>query len=301
MHRRPGEHPVRGWLDAVRLALGTLTVLPTRPPGRVDRAVGGRAMTLAPLVGLLLAVPVLLGLRLLGADEGVAHPGPPPLLVAGLVVGALALLTRGMHLDGLADTADGLGSGKPAEAALTIMRKSDVGPFGVLTLVVVLLVQVASLAAALRVGFGAPAVLAALVTSRLALPVACSRGIPSARPEGLGAVVAGTVGRAALLASVVLALLALAAGVVLAAALSPTATLGVPDPRPGELVTVVGGSLLRPLAGALLVVAVPLVPAGLYLFRCVRRLGGVTGDVLGACVEITFTASLVASALLLPR
>ena len=57
-----------------------------------------------------------------------------------------AALTRGLHLDGLADTADGLGSGKPAEDALRIMKQSDIGPFGVITLVFALLAQVAALA-----------------------------------------------------------------------------------------------------------------------------------------------------------
>ncbi|NEC49139.1 adenosylcobinamide-GDP ribazoletransferase, partial [Actinospica acidiphila] len=75
-----------------------------------------------------------------------------------------AALTRGLHLDGLADTADGLGSGRPAEDALRIMKQSDVGPFGVLTLVLVLLVQVAALAQAYG-GSWARGVLAAVVSA----------------------------------------------------------------------------------------------------------------------------------------
>ena len=67
---------------------------------------------------------------------------------------ALALLTRGLHLDGLADLADGLGSGQPAATALDIMRRSDIGPFGTVTLVLVLLTQVAALAHAEAEGDG---------------------------------------------------------------------------------------------------------------------------------------------------
>ncbi|GAA3105764.1 hypothetical protein GCM10020254_59560 [Streptomyces goshikiensis] len=63
-----------------------------------------------------------------------------------MTVAVPAALTRGLHLDGLADTADGLGSAKPAEDALRIMKQSDIGPFGVVTLLLVLLIQAAALA-----------------------------------------------------------------------------------------------------------------------------------------------------------
>ena len=131
-------------VDGFRLALGTLTVLPARPPRVVDQETGGWAMTLAPVVGAILAVIGAALLALLGWAQAPgpidvqrsAHLHPPPaVLAAALLVGALALLTRAMHLDGLADTADGLGSRTPAEAALEVMRRSDVGPFGVVTLV----------------------------------------------------------------------------------------------------------------------------------------------------------------------
>ena len=108
---------------------------------------------------------------------------------------ALALLTRGLHLDGLADLADGLGSGQPAPTALDIMRRSDIGPFGTVTLVLVLLAQVAALAHAEAEGDGRgpAALIVAVVTGRLALTWACRRGVAAARQEGLGALVAGTV------------------------------------------------------------------------------------------------------------
>jgi adenosylcobinamide-GDP ribazoletransferase len=250
-------------VNAVRLALGTLTVLPVRAPV-VDRQVAGRAMALAPLVGLLLALPALLLLAVL------AEAQVSPLVAAALVVGLLALLTRGLHLDGLADTADGLGSGKPALEALDVMRRGDVGPFGVVTLVLVLVVQVAALAQLVASNLGGVGVVAALVVSRLALPLACSEGVPAARGDGLGAVVAGTVSRGSALAAVLLAYAAL---------LLPTLLLGSP-------LAVVA---LAPL-GLL---------AGLALGRrAVRRLGGVTGDVLGAVTEATAAGVLVVLCLL---
>src|SRR5690242_7428287 len=137
------------------------------------------------VVGVLSAGPALL-LLFLGAG---------PLLAAVASVAAPAVLTRGLHLDGLADTADGLGSAKPAEDALRIMKQSDIGPFGVLTLVFVLLGQVAVLAELYAQSWarGAAAMAVASVTARLALTLSCRPGVPPARPDGLGAAVAGAV------------------------------------------------------------------------------------------------------------
>ncbi len=181
---------------------------------------------------------------------------------------ALALLTRGLHLDGLADTADGLGSGRPADGALGVMRKSDVGPFGVVTLVLVLLVQVAALASVLPRPGGAVAVVALVAVSRLALPLACLRGVPAARQDGLGRLVAGSVGPLGAGVAVAVAALVVALAVVAGA------------PAPTALAAVVG------------------LPCGAALVaHCVRRLGGVTGDVLGAAVETVLTAGLLICAL----
>ncbi len=184
-------------MDALRLCLGTLTVLPVRPPGRVDRRVAGLAMALAPIAAAVLAVVAGPALWLLGQVLS-------PVLAAALTIGLLALLTRGMHLDGLADTADGLGSGGPADRALDVMRRGDVGPFGVVTLVVVLLVQVAALGS-LGPGRSAAALTVGLAVSRGVLPLLCLRGVPAARPEGLGHLVAGTVSVSAAALSVLLA------------------------------------------------------------------------------------------------
>ena len=65
----------------------------------------------------------------------------PALVVGLLVVGTLALGTRAMHLDGLADTVDGLGSGWDRQRALEVMRRGDIGPMGVVALVIMLGLQ----------------------------------------------------------------------------------------------------------------------------------------------------------------
>ena len=265
----------------LRLSVTLLTVIPWRraaddamPGGDAapTRATAGAAMAWAPAVGLLLGV--IASAVLLLAD----HPlGAGPLTASGLAVASLALLTRGLHLDGLADLADGLASGKPAPAALDIMRRSDIGPLGVVTLVLTLLIQVAALSQAASAGHGRgpAALIAAVVTGRLALTWACRRGVPAARPDGLGALVAGSVRPVVPAAATAATLAAAAAAVAISA-------------------TVTGGALgwTLPLA-----VAAGLAAAFAVQRHAVRRLGGITGDVLGALAEIAATVTLVVAAM----
>jgi adenosylcobinamide-GDP ribazoletransferase len=250
--------------SGLRLSVTLLTVIPL--PGRVtepSRDTAAAAMTWAPAVGLLLGG--IAAAVLVVAD----HPlGAGPLTAAGLAVAALALLTRGLHLDGLADLADGLGSGQPAARALDIMRRSDIGPFGIVTLVLTLVIQVGALAHAEAAGGGRgpAALIAAAVTGRLALTWACRRGVAAARREGLGALVAGTV-RPVLAVGITL--------IVLAAAVS-----------------VVRTGFMLPLA-----VVAGLAAAFVLQRHAVRRLGGITGDVLGALIETAATVTLVVAAM----
>lgn len=241
-------------VDGLRLAVGTLTVAPVTPPSRVDARVGRLAMLAAPAVGLALA---LVAVAVVAAGRAVDVPAA---VCATLVVAVLALATRGLHLDGLADTADGLAASYDRERALAVMRTGDVGPAGVATVVLVLLVQVSAIAATVDDEKAATAVLVAVVAGRAVLPLVCSRVVPAARSDGLGATVAGTVGLPAA---------ALVAAVVVAAA------------------AVVGGSQ------AAIAVGVGWGVAAVLVVRCVRRLGGVTGDVLGAAVELATAGALV--------
>ncbi|GAA2901911.1 adenosylcobinamide-GDP ribazoletransferase [Actinoplanes cyaneus] len=237
--------------DGFRLAVTTLTVLPVRG-GRVDRSVAAVAMGVAPLVG------ALLGLVLAGLSEGLGALGAPGLVAGAVTVAAGALLTRGLHLDGLADTVDALGSYRSGPAALEIMKKPDIGPFGVVALAATVLVQAASIAAV-------PwwAIVMAWTTGRLAISLACRRGVPPARPEGLGAMVASTV------PSPVVVLAA-----ILVAAAAVPAIPGRPWQGPLAVIVALGAVLL-------------------LLRHCVRRLGGITGDVLGGCAELATTLTLL--------
>lgn len=263
-----------------RFAVGMLTVFPVRAV-EVDRRLAGRAMALAPLVGLVLGLAAAVVLA------GVRWAGGPPLLAAVLAVGTLAWLTRGLHLDGLADLADALGSGRPAAQALAIMKRSDIGPFGVITLVLTLLVQVAALTALAdaspldRTPTGAVpagvvlaglALVTACMTGRLAITWACRGGVPTARPGGLGALVAQTVRPGQVIAATAVCAIVLAASG-MALSFEP----------------------LRPLAS----MAAGLGAAELLRRRAVQRLGGITGDVLGALCECATAVTLLCCALLL--
>ncbi|WP_127931846.1 adenosylcobinamide-GDP ribazoletransferase [Nonomuraea polychroma] len=263
-----------GLWHGLRFAIGTLSVFPVRVE-HVDRRVAGQAMTLAPAVGLVLGLVAALPLGL----------PAPALLGAALAVGLLAVLTRGLHLDGLADLADGLGSGKPADQALDIMKKSDIGPFGVMALVFTLLVQVAALAEA-----GFAALVTACVAGRLALTWACRASVPAARPEGLGATVAGTVRPSAPWLATLAALLASAA---FGLSIDRHVWDGGPASWAREATAWLPAFLALPLG-----LLTGLAAALLLLRRARRRLGGITGDVLGALVETATAATLVACALL---
>ncbi|MEV0071998.1 MULTISPECIES: adenosylcobinamide-GDP ribazoletransferase [unclassified Amycolatopsis] len=243
--------------DALRLAFGTLTTVPVPAPRVIDRGVAGAAMVLGPVAAVPLAAAA--GLVVAG---GVAV-GLPALAVAALALGVVALGSRGLHLDGLADTADGLGASYDRAKALDVMRRGDSGPTGVATLVFVLLVQVGALTGAVSADHGVVAAVVSVLAGRCTLSMSCARGVPSARPEGLGATVAGSVPR----------VVAVAVGLVAAAlaALAP----GLPW---WQGVAAVGAGYL--VAAALLA-------------RCVRRLGGITGDVLGAGVEVAVAATLL--------
>ena len=247
---------------AWRVALSLFTVIPAGAGGDLGEGAAARAVFWLPVIG------AGLGLAGGGAMVFVAAGAVSPerqLLGAALAILLLALLTGGLHLDGLADTADGLGSRRPAGQALEIMRRPDAGPFGVAALVLVLLVQVCALASLPR-GQAAAGLVLAAVTSRVAVVLAT--GAPPARPSGFGALVAGRTsgaGRATTLAALLGAVVA--GGLVLG---------GVPAVARGLLAAVAG-----------------LAVAGLLRRAARRRLGGMTGDVFGAIAELSTATVLL--------
>ncbi len=191
-----------------------------------------------------------------------ARLGVPPLPAAAWSVAVAVLFTGGLHEDGLADTADGFGGGRTRERRLEIMRDSRIGSYGALALTVSLAIRIAAISTMPQAKAWAGLVLAGSLSRTAMLPVLML--LPPARLDGLGR----SVGRAPPLASGV--------GLVVAAAV---ALACVP---PVAAVITLAAALLLGLAVAAL---------------AWRRIGGQTGDVLGAgCVlaECVLLTSLAA-------
>ncbi len=235
---------MRGLLAACRY----LTVLPL--PGAEDRKDLGRAAGWFPVVGLVLG----LGLAAATLMTGVLLP---PLVAAVLIVALWAGLTGGLHLDGVADTLDGLGGGWTREEALLIMRDAGTGAYGVTGIVLVLGLKIATLAS-LPAGLSWRAVILAPVLARVG-PLVLARLCPAARDEGAGHAFVVSVRMPDLGAAVVVG-----AGVAV--------------------------GLIGPW-GALLVGAV-VADAAAFALYLRRRLGGLTGDCLGALVEASEASTL---------
>lgn len=251
-------------LHSFALALSFLTILrlpllPARLAGPMELAA---SFTFFPLVGAILG-----GFWVLFAAA--VKPLLPPALIAVLLTGFMALLTRGLHLDGLADLVDGVGGGYTPEKRLAIMKDSRIGTFGAAALVLVLILKITALQALIQSNQWRALLLVPML-SRLGMVLGAYR-IVYPRPEGgLGKTFCEQLKAGHSLAATAITLLAVV--------------------------------LIAPLGGAVLFMTL-LGCVGLLRTSARHWLGGVTGDVLGALNEIAEALLLtvaVATATMLP-
>jgi adenosylcobinamide-GDP ribazoletransferase len=242
---------------ALRAAAGALAFLTRLPVGRLIGLDADDVARGALLFPVVGAgIGALVGLLVVGLDARLTA-----LVAAGIAVALETLVTGAIHLDALSDGADGLGA-ESGERALAVMREPAIGAFGAAALVVDLLVKTAALAALAAGPDAVLAVAAAFGLGRTA-PLALGWALPYARPGGgSGSALTGGAGR-----------VSRAVGV----------GLGI-----GPAVAALG------LRGVVLVGAAAAATAVVGL-AAQRRLGGVTGDVLGAATELATTVALVAA------
>ncbi|GAC1339730.1 MAG: adenosylcobinamide-GDP ribazoletransferase [Candidatus Dormibacteria bacterium] len=236
-------------IRSVRTAFSFLTILPVAHPAGGPGERLGRAYF--PAVGAVVGLAAAIGFVLVGAVT-------TPLLAAVAAVSVLALLTGGLHLDGLADSADGLFGGRDRDQRLEIMRDSRTGAFGVVAVVLVIVGDVSALSALSPMRAGIALIVAGALSRWAMLGVVVL--LPYARPEGLG--------------------------------LAAEGRHRIPDLVIGTALAAVACLLdwRRALLAAVLVGAAAL---GLGRFAR-RRIGGATGDVYGAAAEVCQLAALAA-------
>jgi adenosylcobinamide-GDP ribazoletransferase len=234
------------------VALEFLTTLRLRRVRRWDDRTFGAALAWYPAVGLLIGFALLVGDLIL---EELLPVGPR----SALLLAGLALLSGGLHLDGVADTADGMALQGDRAERLGVMSEGNTGPAGVMTLVLVLLIEWTGLVSLGDPVRSAGIVLAPALGRWAVVPVVLL--FKPARPRGLGH--------------------ALHEG---ARPAAPIATA-----------IAVGGALLLCGIGGLVLVVVAAVFGIAVAWSASRMLDGVTGDTYGAVIEVAFAAVLLST------
>lgn len=251
MRRRDGW---ASWLVTdMKVSILFCTQLPLTHSDPVNSGDLARASWAFPVAGVLVGG---VGALVYAVASGIQLPHT---LGATLALGATLLVTRCLHEDGLADTADGFGGGRTCAGKLEIMRDSRLGTYGACALMMSLLLRWAALVAIASPVQVASSLIAAHVSARAALP-AFMRFVPPARLDGLSAGAGQPTLRSA-------------AAAVLMGSLMMATALGFPA-------TIIGLGLAT--------------SAGLFMaWLSMRQIGGQTGDVLGALEQIIEIAILL--------
>ncbi len=242
------------------VATGCFSRIPVRWNDDIDRSLAARALSAFPLLG------ALIGFVVGGIGWGIGYL-TSPLLSAAIIIALVQFLIGGTHLDGLADTADAWASiasmkdGRDRARSLEIMHQADIGPMGVIAIVIALIVQWSALASLPPI-WQWVAICYTLAFSRLTTVWASHRSIPPARSHGFGA----------LFASCTSTMRAGCVTIFTCALFLIIGSICLPEYR---------GYLCALLAGSIVVIVL----SHLWLRRLIQRLGGVSGDIFGALIE----------------
>ena len=243
--------PNTRYRKAFYLALSLLTRLPVTALDNIQAKDSGRSALFYPLIGLIIGVLLFL--------PALLFPATSPLLLAAIIITAWASTTGGLHLDGLADSADAwLGGVDDEEKTYRVMKDPLVGAAGVIAIVCVLLLKVSALTVVIQAGWSGLIILAPIVGRNAILLLFISTQYM--RSQGIASEVLEYLPRTAVKWVVGVCLL-----------------VGALFSIWGMLCALTGFWLLRRMM--------------------LKRLGGFTGDTVGASVEITEMLFLVGSAL----
>ncbi len=249
--------PLQRGLGDVATAFQLLTRLPLGPLGRLASPdQAAGAVWAYPVAGMAVGA---IGALAYGLAQAV---GLGALVSALLALAAMAAATGALHEDGLADTLDGFGGGHDADQILAIMRDSRTGAFGALGLIFSVGVRAAALAALEDLGAVAAALIVSGALSRASLP-ALAAILPPARADGMAA------------------------------------SLGQPDAGPvwlGAGLSGLAAFVLQPAGLAILLIALAAAAAAFWGVLVKRRIGGQTGNILGATEQTVSMAALIALA-----
>ena len=239
---------MKGFLRAISF----LTILPIGHTPLLEERELARSMVFFPLVGMVIGLLLALGHYLFSFFL-------PRALVLWSVIGLLAFLTRGLHLDGFADTMDGLASGGTKEKILEVMRDSRIGAFGVISLILLMGAKYLALDQ-ISIPSIPYALILMAVMGRNAMVLVCYRSAYARFSEGLG---------------------------------KPfTENLGVREVTFSSLSAFGIALLTMGIKGILVFLGICLFSL-VYRFFFIKKLGGVTGDILGAANELTELLCLI--------
>ena len=234
----------------------------TRVPVQVNADLAGRRGPLAAWAYPIVGLKIAVAMTVVGLIATWATIAPQ--ITAGLMLATSVILTGAMHEDGLADSADGLWGGWEKARRLEIMKDSRTGAYGVLALVLSMLIRWAALTALLQTDHWFGGLVAVAMLSRAAM-VAVMTGLPNARSNGLSK----SVGRPKPI----------------------TAWLAIGLATLGSVIA------LGLTAGTILIIAA--ITTSLCAGIAHRKIGGQTGDVLGATQQLTELTMLIALAAIL--